>query len=499
MSSARRAAERVLAAAVREGGARWVLVDFDHTLFGSNSTEQFLAYARPRCVVSVLLAIVRELLPWGYGSPKKWTRTRDYLSVLSVAILLPWNLWRWKQRAPAIFREHENTDLTALLSDALPKRVAIISFGFAFLIRPMIAHSPWRECRLISMPMWIKSTRLFRGKLDMAAGLFSTAEIGSAIFVTDSEDDRDLLTAVGTPVLIRPVGPPLAAEKTMYFPLRYTRIAKFSSDYVFDQFFFVDFLSLVLATQPWPQMQWLGILVALVMQGSLFSVYEIGYFENDMYSTSREKKPSVTPKVAQFRDFPLPRHAWRWALSLGVVGAALGMLAYPPRYDPRLLFVHTLLTWGAMLLGLRAIFWVYNRQRELTRIWTYPLLQGIKSLAPLLVLPARPVGFALLVAQALTMSINYVAYRLAGIRGTFPREAARLGLFVAMVLGLAFAGPAWFRRADIVPALLMGTWCVWRNYRIRIRKAALRPLLGVCGRGLGRVRSAIAARPWSAT
>jgi hypothetical protein len=68
---------------------RTVLVDFDHTLFGSNSTEQFLVSCRPSFIASTVLAVIRESWIWKYTSVTKWGRLRDYISVLLSITLNP--------------------------------------------------------------------------------------------------------------------------------------------------------------------------------------------------------------------------------------------------------------------------------------------------------------------------------------------------------------------------------------------------------------------------
>ena len=75
---------RVLAAA--EG--REVLVDFDHTLFSSNSTELFLASARPAFLASIVLGLVRGAFPW-FRYSSRWGRLRNYVSVLAILGAMP--------------------------------------------------------------------------------------------------------------------------------------------------------------------------------------------------------------------------------------------------------------------------------------------------------------------------------------------------------------------------------------------------------------------------
>lgn len=90
-------------AALAGPSGRTVFLDFDHTLFAGNTTEEYLRQARPALLVSLILAFVRGFLPWRKFFGRHWFRFRDYAAVVAVTLLLPWNLARWRRNAPALF------------------------------------------------------------------------------------------------------------------------------------------------------------------------------------------------------------------------------------------------------------------------------------------------------------------------------------------------------------------------------------------------------------
>lgn len=464
-----------------------ILVDFDHTLFEGNSTEMFLASARPAFLASLVLAVVRDLLPWGYGSATKWWRVRDYLSVLATIIVMPWTLVLWRRQAPDLFLKHENTRLAQAIQTSRECDAAIISFGFDIVIRQLVRGTYWERIPRISTPLLGPPRRLFQGKLSMARSALDDEAITEAVFISDSENDADLLDAVRTPLLAAPVGAMFSAEERQYFPLRYTRLAKFPPYYMVDQFIFVDFLALLMAVGLGWQSNARTLLSCAAMLLSLFCVYEIGYFENDMVATSREQAPTLTTKVEQFRNFPLARHAWGWAATLGLLGIVLSLPGGAWSGAMAGAMLSATAAWALVLIGLRAVFWFYNRQAPLHRIWTYPVLQVIKSLGPLVVLRSTEVGVGLLSAQALTMWIYYIVYRLNGDRARLNRDHLRCAIFVVYIVGMLLAGRAPLAAPYTQITAVMFGWCVWRTLPDQERSRLRRPFRQIGRFILGRI------------
>ena len=457
-------------------GPDTLLVDFDHTLFGSNSTELFILAARPKWFASIILAVMRDFFPWRFFSIRRWGRARDYITIILIIFLSPWNLLSWRRNAPALFQAHTDHPLAAALMNRPASRTAIVSFGFAPIIRPLLKESFWQNASVICTPWFPKIRSLQDRKLELIKASGSPLDLSTAIFITDSEDDMDVLNAVKTPYLIKPVGALIQADLSRYFPLRYTARAKYGRDHVLDQVLFVDFIIMILATWSGGGDPLVGMLGRSLLFMSFIAVYEIGYFENDMESARFEVRPTLKPDVIQYRDFPLPRHAWAWALVLGFCAAVT--LELPDRRNG-LNVVDITLTfgkWVAILVLTRMVFSVYNKKPAENRMSLYSILQCTKYLSIPVIVSSSVIGVALLIAQVFTMSATYCTYRTGGNTARFPREKFRLVGFLAITAGIATTEslPAFLESASL--ALIAGMWCLWRVYRHPARTFILRNL-----------------------
>ena len=310
---------RVLAAAA-EG--RDVLVDFDHTLFSSNSTELFLASARPAFLASSMLGLVRGAFPW-FRYSSRWGRPRDYVTVLAILGAMPWTLLVWRWRGPALFRTHTVHAVADALRAVPADQTTIVSFGLTPLIRPLLRGSRWERSRLMSVPVPCHPRTLITGKLQLVTAARPAIDPTRVAFVTDSEDDRDLLDASDTGYLIPRQGERVLADARLYLPWRYVSLGKYGRAWTLDLVFYVDLVLVFLATGVVASGLLLAVLAALLLFTSLHGIYGIGYFENDFHAAAGEAKPTLIPSAELFRGFPLERHAWLWAGVLGVAGCDL--------------------------------------------------------------------------------------------------------------------------------------------------------------------------------
>jgi phosphoserine phosphatase len=447
-----------------------ILLDFDHTLFASNSTGLFITTSRPRAAVSLILALTMDFFPWHYFSMHKWARARDYATVLLIAVLLPWNLLLWRRRAPGLFERYVNHAITDGLDAVAADRIVLISFGFAFIIRPLLKGSRWDRCVLLALPAISPLRTLLRRKLATVRQLMPHLDLHRAMFVTDSQDDADLLDAVGHPYLIPPAGESVEPEFVIYSPLRYARLAKFNSEILLDQFVFTDFVVLMLAT--WTSAaSVVGIITRLLLFVSLMAVYEIGYFENDMHAAGREKKPKLTPVVERFRGFDLPSKAWPCGLLTGLAGC---LVLWPAAGFDATRISAVFALWCCLLAGIRAVYYAYNRMSETHRMTCYPVLQAAKYFAVPAVVGLSVPGLALLAAQALTMWTSYCVYRTGGSTARFQRDEFRLAAFLLLAAGLVICGAAAPVQDHVWLTLTIVAWCLWRIWRFVIRRRLVR-------------------------
>jgi hypothetical protein len=454
-----------------------VFVDFDHTLFGGNSTELFLASCRPSLLVAIIEFVVRRCLPWRLTGLTGYFRLRDFVCCTAVMILCPWSLAMWRRRAPQVFERAVSQEIAQRLSEVALERVVIVSFGMAAIIKPLLKGSVWEDVRLIATPPLPPPQYFARGKLPLVRRYFDAAQITASMFLTDSLDDRDLLEASGQGILIEPQGETSRAIEHLYMPLRYTARAKYPASYVFDQVLFVECLLAVVATTTSVGSLLSKLACVPFFTLSLMCVYEIGYFENDMVAAASEDAPTLTSQAKRFREFPMQPAAWIWATAAAAVGAWLACAtgAMHGAFLP-----WAALIWLATLILLRVVFFAYNRVRPAARIAIYPVLQMFKYLPLFLLFPATPAGAVLAFCQVSTMSLIYLIYRQTGYRRIFDKEQFRTGLF-ALALGFMATASTPAALGGRFALGLMAGWCL-----IRLAKA---PILGLI-RGRRRKSSA---------
>lgn len=440
---------------------RPVLLDFDHTLFASNSTELFLASARPAFLVSLLLGFARGAFPWHLYSAR-YRRLRDSLIVATVIVLMPWTLFAWRRNGPALFRRYTAHSLATALAHTPSRQVTIISYGFEPIIRPLLNGSSWEACRLICVGVPHSPRQIMREKTAVIRSTSPQINVRDAVFITDSDEDRDLLDAAAIPYLIPRQGPEVLADTRLYLPWRYTSLGKYNRPWVIDQALRVDLVLAFLATQSlWIGSTW-GVVAVVLFYISLHCIYEIGYFENDFEAATHEVSPTLTDRVEMFRGLPLERHAWIWGAFLGVLGCYAAARPYALVLDR---FIRLLVVWGLVLATTRVVFHIYNRQPEERRLLLYPILQQLKYFGLLTVLPSYKLGAALLWAQVAMMWMNYVLYRLGGRKADFPREEVRLAAFVTFGLSLIMIDPSTLSETTPLALICLITWPIWRVAR----------------------------------
>ncbi|KAA2213714.1 HAD family hydrolase [Teichococcus oryzae] len=435
-----------------------VFVDFDHTIFSCNSTELFIASCKPSLLVAIIDFLVRQCIPWRLTGLPRWFRLRDYACVLLIVLLMPWNLWLWKRRAPALFARHESLPVRRSLSRLDPQRMVIVTFGLDFVVRGLLRGSHWERTRLVATPMLPRPGHFARGKLDLLGELFGREAVAASTSISDSLDDRDLLAASRNGILIEPQGAEFRAAEHLYIPLRYTARAKYTTSYLVDQIFLVDIALLMLATAQSGLQVAEALLYIPLLVLSAMCVYEMGYFENDMVAARRELKPTLTAEVKRFIAYPIYPGAWIWAIALGMAG--MGVAYWRGELD-----VHSVPAaigfWIGALIVLRAVFFAYNQRRTDARLVMYPMLHFMKYCPIFVLVHPTPMGVVLALSQVATMWVVYMTYRLGGNQKAIPKEVFRTGLWA---IGMGFLGTAGLfgSRENMVILALMGTWCAAR-------------------------------------
>jgi len=416
--------------------ARWAavpdtatrIIDFDETLWLANSTEEYLASARPAWAAAWVLMLlelaarVLRRLPQG----AHWI---DPLRVGVISVLFPGTLRRWRARGAERAADF-NGALWQQVGGAAARPV-VASLGFRRLIEPLLDATPAKGARLIACEFGMAGVRQRRaGKRAMIGDALGAKQLTAAAAVTDSSQDLALLEAVRYPFLVRwETSRYERAGDLRYLPLRYVTRVKHPGEHLMRRVLLMEDFALwwlatiFAATQP--LIHSVGLLALLL---SFWCVYERGYAENDRVARRYERDGKLGHSDELAAHFDRPVQGWCWALAFGAIG--VGLLA-PSTW------LLTGLLWAATLLAVRLTYVLYNYSSKAARLWIYPLLQAFRGLAPLAVIPLGTVGVLAGLALALSRWMPYFAYRTLG--GVYQHEMlrpARLMIWILLLLAL---------------------------------------------------------------
>lgn len=177
----------------------------------------------------------------------------------------------------------------------------------------------------------------------------------------------------------------------------------------------------------------LGVCGIVLLHLSLWAIYEVGYYENDLISATLEPESKTPPKFEEFRGKFSEVAAWIYAAALGAAGILLISLGpdwYFAESGPSGIWT-ALAIWVLVLAVLRVTYYFYNRVDKLTRVYLYVALQIPKYGFPAAFFGLAPAGAALVFSQILRRWIPYVVYRYSGsLHSGVPIRGLRLFLFL---------------------------------------------------------------------
>lgn len=426
-----------------------LIVDFDETLWLRNSTEEYLRSLRPRLVARVLLALLDWLQPWRVLPGADPTRHyRDWVRVLTTTLLLPWSLLLWRRRARLLGPRYLNQPL-ARCCRAAGGRLIVATFGFRFIVAPLLRASDLRCERLVAAPLLRGFALRISGKRAALEHQLGADALADAVCITDSEQDADVLEAVARPLLIR--WSQARYEDALadgYVPFLYTQRGKRTGQqYLWSVVFKRDILVLWLAfawTQPSPIA---AALALMLLHLSFWLVYEIGYHENDRVAETAEAAPALASGYAEMRERMDAPSAWLAALVLALPGvwlmgwASTEAVPSGAGLADASLDLGLLLGWVLYLVAARATFHFYNYRATAARGLLYLPLQLFRSLGYALFFAVSLSGVALCIASILISWIPYLAYRYAHCRVDMPDRLLFLIFFLLLSLAIALALP----------------------------------------------------------
>ncbi|AFZ04121.1 haloacid dehalogenase-like hydrolase [Calothrix sp. PCC 6303] len=430
-----------------------IILDFDETLLLRNSTEEYLNIIQPRPIAAILLIILDAVKPWRFLPKKIATETsRDWIRVLLVTIIFPWNILLWRSHAQKLAETSINTELIEAINIHKNHRIVVATKGFNFIVRPIIQHLNTTIDEIIGCRFWMGCVDRNQNKEDLIASKISCTEIRESIVVTDSLDDASLLAIVKHPFLvIWSQAKYIAAMQDAYVPFFYLEKVKRPGKRSIQEIILKNHLiSLILALSwisPTPILHIPGITLLVF---AFWCIYEVGYHENDQVAEKFEKNPVLSATYHKYKSKMNQWEPWIWAVTLSFLGIVLieasqtdiwksdnrGILGLLTTEHITEVFIKLFLWLGVLALT-RLTYVAYNYLDEKTRIWIYPILQVWKFFGFLVISASNSIGVALLLAQLFVEWIPYSIYRCGGNRQTFQPEIFRLFVYSFLCLTIA--------------------------------------------------------------
>jgi len=383
-----------------------LIIDLDHTLHRSSSTEQFIDMARPASLAATALAAMAALRPWRFSSDP--AASRDRMRVLFVVIFFPWTIVRWRRQAAR--DQGWNTELLVVAARH-EGPVVVASNGFRVAVAPRV-RQVLPDARVIARSVLGGSPRSGDKCRRVVAALGDEVVAESAV-VTDSEDDMDLLRACAAPFLLQwPGAFWRRALADAYIPLQYSA-AKHTKRSVLWAVFLDDLPLAIVVTTIGSESPIRSVIATVMLLLASRCIYDSGYNENDHLNHRAEPDPTLQTKALDYKDsVPLvPVMAWVLGMTTtAVMVASPGDLVAPFTgvASRRFFAISVAMT---ILLSLRIAFFVFNRLAPQHRSWVHPFLQLCRYGLYASVLSVNLVGILALVAQLTHRTVPYAIYR----------------------------------------------------------------------------------------
>jgi hypothetical protein len=440
-------------------------VDFDHSLFLGNSTEAFLGSARPAFLATFLLKLLALLRPWWLLSRDRgYFVWRDAIRVWTIIVLMPWTLLLFRRGAADLFRRDLNTALAEVLQGSKGDELVIVSFGYAFVIRWLIAGSPFAGATLVATSLRHPARLRRQGKLACIRANAIPSNSATDIVITDSaEDDADLLGAFEHAFHVRwPDEKQHGAHQGVYIPFYYLATIKRSPGFFLKSTLLEEYPIFVLAFLLYQPLQWQIVVSGTLLFVAFLVVYEIGYHENDHIGARYEKAPKLSEAFQRQRAYRVEPYAWYWLIGLTAAAVAVLDAQQVAQMVARLGVTQehgvvagqlTLAAaWIVVALFVRLTFFVFNHVPLLWRVFVFFPLHLLKYFAPVVIFPLHPAGFALLGAQVIRTWSVYAIRRSGGDVEFVVSQLIRL-----MFLGFLLVGFALCTSFES----LFGAWQTW--------------------------------------
>jgi haloacid dehalogenase-like hydrolase len=448
-----------------------IIVDFDHTLFLSNTTEEYLNLIKPRWLIALILAVLDFLKPWQFfRSEERDFIYRDHFRVLIATLFFPWIVLIWKRRAASLAAEFKNERLIDIIRSNGNKRIILASNGYSFIIKPLLKHYPISFTAVLGAKFLNGYLNRKQGKLSIIQNEVGVNTLNKSIFITDSLDDKPVLIEAGYPALIRwPGEKKFKAQRDVYVPFYYTEKVKYPGYRPVLKNFLLDDIPAILVSITFVYgVSISSITATLLLYTAFICVYELGYRENDFVASLNEKNPTRSKKLEEYRFYPMGKEAWIWSVILSVIGISIlsfdkfkdfGQAISVPNIYPE---IKTLLVWLGFLVLVRTAFWFHNSLQVNLRLFSFAVLQILRLFGLVLVMTTNIVGASFLGAIILGRWMRYSIYRYNGDKVYFPDKFVRLiiFLFIIVVIALTNKDISIFSYTQV---WLVVFWCILRG------------------------------------
>lgn len=462
-----------------------VIVDFDETLWLRNSTEEYLRSLRPYFLAYLILLALDLLRPWRLiGGREQQHAYRDWIRVLACTVLLPWSLALWRRQVPGIAERWMNRELVATLSEAGETRILVATLGTDAIVRPLLDRIDPGAQLYAAGTLWSGHRIRSLGKAAWIRARHGPQALRDSVVITDSDADADLLAACAHPVLVRwPQAQYRPALSDAYVPFLYTQRGKRPGErYMLYGVVLEDVLLLGLAfawLMPAPIAGFAGL---LCLHLAFWTVYELGYVENDIEATRQEATPQIWSEAATYASRVRARPAWLACAAFTAVGTLL-LVAFNPSSltlaplsaGTVSLWLLAFALWMAYVAASRAAYWLYNRLDVQSRGYFYAVLQIFRTLGYALLIELNLIGAIILLSLVLARWIKYLVYRDVGRKMAEDQRLLMLLFFAILaVAGLTVEGVVFLQWQTLAGLLWLGLYAHRRLRFIAGRASLLR-------------------------
>jgi hypothetical protein len=400
-----------------------VIVDLDETLLLANSTTLFLDSVRPAFLVYIVVKLV-DIARRGRRSSQTPAPDQDTSRVRGVLRFLPWSGWWWRRRVSRVIPELLNRPLIDRLNRS-GGPVIVATKGYGPVVEPIVAEAGLRQAELVAMDPGSDEDR-DEAKFRLTSDSLAPSPLSESLVVTDSLSDERLLRASGTPLrVIWPIRQAPGLFSRVYFPGRYLGVKRPRAQYV--RKIVKEDLALWILGSIWLADQPIAHLLGLIVLGiSFWTVYELGYLDNDRVAERYEDEPALSDVYYQ-RSVLF--ETWKPAAT-AVLSGVLGLwaLRWPDGPDP-----FDYVRWAAVLVTTTLVFRIYNRVDKQTRVLLYPLLQLARLGAFLAVVPTTATADMAIIVVTLLRWVSYYMYRTRD--GHWPTDDLTVIRFIVFAAG----------------------------------------------------------------